>query len=190
MITAWRSHFGQGDFPFYWVELASYKAPTDPTGESWAWLREAQTQTLRLPATGQALAIDIGDPENIHPANKQEVGRRLALMAKALVYGLSVDYSGPVFSRASVEGNAIRVHFDFADNGLTAGGKPLQSFTIAGANRKFHPASASISGSTVLVRSAEVPAPLAVRYAWQNAPEANLFNGAGLPATPFRSDNW
>ena len=190
MITAWRSHFGQGDFPFYWVQLASYKPPTDPTGETWAWLREAQTQTLSLPATGQALAIDIGDSENIHPANKQEVGRRLALMAKAQVYGLSVDYSGPVFSRASVEGNAIRVHFEFADNGLTAGGKPLQSFTIAGADRKFHPASASISGSTVLVRSADVPAPLAVRYAWQNTPEANLFNGAGLPATPFRSDNW
>jgi sialate O-acetylesterase len=190
MITAWRSHFGQGDFPFYWVQLASYKAPTDPTGETWAWLREAQTQTLGLPATGQALAIDIGDPENIHPSNKQEVGRRLALMAKAQVYGLSVDYSGPVFTRAVVEGNAIRVHFDFADNGLTAGEKPLQSFVIAGADRKFHPASASISGSTVLVRSAEVPAPLAVRYAWQNAPEANLFNGAGLPATPFRSDSW
>jgi sialate O-acetylesterase len=190
MITAWRSHFGQGDFPFYWVQLAGYKAPDDPTGASWAWLREAQSQTLGLPATGQALAIDIGDPDNIHPGNKQEVGRRLALIAKARVYGLSVDFSGPVFSGATVEGGSIRVRFEFADNGLTAQGKPLQSFELAGADRKFHPASASISGSTVVVRSAEVPAPVAVRYAWQNAPEANLFNGAGLPATPFRSDDW
>jgi sialate O-acetylesterase len=190
MITAWRSHFGQGDFPFYWVQLAGYKAPDDPTGASWAWLREAQSQTLSLPATGQALAIDIGDPDNIHPGNKQEVGRRLALIAKARVYGLSVDYSGPVFSGATVEGGSIRVRFEFADNGLTAQGKPLQSFELAGADRRFHPASASISGSTVVVRSAEVPAPVSVRYAWQNAPEANLFNGAGLPATPFRSDDW
>ena len=190
MIPQWRSDFGQGDFPFYWVQLASYKAPADTTGETWAWLREAQAQTLSLPATGQALAIDIGDPDNIHPGNKQEVGRRLALIAKAQVYGLSVDYSGPVFSKAAVEGNSIRAHFAFADNGLTAAGKPLQSFEIAGADRKFHPASASISGNTVAVRSAEVPAPVAVRYAWKNAPDANLFNGAGLPATPFRSDNW
>jgi sialate O-acetylesterase len=190
MVTEWRSNFGQGDLPFYWVQLASYKVPDDPTGATWAWLREAQTQTLSLPATGQASAIDIGDPDNIHPADKQEVGRRLALIAKARVYGISVDYSGPVFSSATVEGNSIRVRFEYADNGLTAAGKPLQSFELAGADRKFHPASASISGSTVVVRSAEVPAPVAVRYAWQNAPEANLFNGAGLPATPFRSDDW
>ena len=190
MIQDWRSQFGQGDFPFYWVQLASFNVPGDPTGASWAWLREAQAQTLSLPATGQALAIDIGDPDNIHPGNKQEVGRRLALIAKARVHGLSVDYSGPVYSGATAEGRSMRVHFEFADNGLTAAGKPLQAFELAGADRKFHPAAAAISGSTVVVRAAEVPAPVAVRYAWQNAPDANLFNGAGLPATPFRSDNW
>ncbi len=190
MITDWRARFGQGDIPFYWVQLASFRYPRDATGMSWAYLREAQSQTLGLPSTGQAVTIDTGDPDDIHPKNKQEVGRRLALIARANVYGLAGDFSGPVFLSATPEGAAMRVRFRHADDALTAAGKPLQSFELAGADRRFHPASAAISGHSILVRSAEVPSPVAVRYAWSNAPEANLFNGAGLPAAPFRSDSW
>jgi sialate O-acetylesterase len=190
MITDWREQFGQGDIPFYWVQLANYRYPRDPTGKKWAFLREAQAQALSLPATGQAVSIDVGDPDNIHPRNKQEVGRRLALIARANVYGIAGDFSGPVFAGANIEGGTMRVRFKFADNGLTAAGRPLQSFELAGADRRFHPALASIAGDSVVVRSAEVPAPVAVRYAWSNAPEANLFNGSGLPAAPFRSDSW
>lgn len=189
MITWWRAHFGQGDFPFYWVQLANYNAGN---GEStqWAFLREAQTQTLSLPNTGQALAIDIGNPDDIHPTNKQEVGRRLALIAKAQVYEVPGDFSGPMFASATREGAAMRVRFKYADNGLTAGGKPLQSFEVAGADQKFYPATARIDRDTVVVSAPEVKEPVAVRYAWRNSPEANLFNGAGLPACPFRSDSW
>ena len=190
MITDWRAQFGQGDVPFYWVQLANYRYLRDPPGRKWAFLREAQAQALSLPSTGQAVSIDVGDPDNIHPRNKQEVGRRLALIARANVYGIAGDSSGPVFAGANAEGGAMRVRFRFADNGLTASGKPLQSFELAGADRRFHPALAAIAGDSVVVRSAEVPAPVAVRYAWSNAPEANLFNGSGLPAAPFRSDTW
>ena len=190
MITSWRAEFGQGDFPFYWVQLANFEQPKDPTHETWAFLREAQTQTLSLPETGQAVTIDIGNPGNIHPGNKQEVGRRLALIAKAKTYGVPVDDSGPMFAGADRVGAAMRVRFKFAGTGLIAVGRPLQSFELAGADRQFHPAEASIAGETLLVRSPEVPAPVAVRYAWRNAPDANLQNGAGLPASPFRSDSW
>jgi len=190
MITGWRAHFGQGDFPFYWVQVANYDIANDPTHEQWAFLREAQTQTLSLPATGQAITIDIGDPENIHFPNKQEVGRRLALIAKAQTYGIPGDFSGPLFTSAAREGPSLRVRFAYAENGLTAAGKPLQSFEVAGADRQFHPAGAVIAGDTLLVQSPQVTAPVAVRYAWRNAPDANLYNGAGLPACPFRSDDW
>jgi sialate O-acetylesterase len=190
MITSWRAAFGQGDLPFYWVQLANYARNDDPTHQTWAFLREAQTQTLSLPATGQAVAIDIGNPDDIHPANKQEVGRRLALIAKNRTYGIPGDFSGPVFARAVREGSSLRVTFTYAETGLTAAGKPLQSFEVAGADRQFHPAAASIEGDSLLVRSPNVPSPEAVRYAWRNAPEANLYNGAGLPAAPFRSDGW
>jgi sialate O-acetylesterase len=190
MIAAWRAHFGQGDTPFYWVQLAGYPMPHDPSGATWAYLREAQAQALSLPATGMAVAIDLGDPKTIHPHNKQEVGRRLALIAKNQVYGLTGDYSGPVFAGAERAGPVMRVRFRFADNGLTAAAKPLQSFELAGADRKFYPATASIVRDTVLVQSPQVPSPVAVRYAWHDFPEANLYNGAGLPAVPFRSDDW
>ena len=190
MITAWRAHFGQGDFPFYWVQLANYASASDPTHQTWAFLREAQTDTLNLPNTGQAVTIDLGDPANIHPHNKQEVGRRLALLAKVNTYGIPDDCSGPVFVSANAEGSALRLHFKYADAGLTAADKPLQSFEVAGADRQFHPAAAMIAGSTVVVQSPAVPIPVAVRYAWRNAPDANFYNGAGLPAAPFRSDRW
>ena len=187
MITQWRQAFGQGDVPFYWVQLANFKTDKPDSG-AWPLLREAQTQTLALPATGQAIAIDIGNPDDIHPRNKQEVGRRLALIAMSQAYGQTMDDSGPVFLRANPEKNRLRIEFAHAVTGLIARDKPLQSFEVAGADGVYRPATADIEGDTVVVRAAEVPAPVAVRYAWSNSPEANLFNGAGLPAVPFRSD--
>lgn len=190
MITAWRSHFGQGDFPFYWVSLANYRVPEDPTGTSYAFLREAQAKTLALPNTGQALAIDIGNPDDIHPANKQAVGRRLALLARQRVYGITSDDTGPTLALALPEGSAMRVRFAHAESGLLAHEKPVQSLEVAGADRVFRPAEGRIDRDTLLVNSPLVKQPVAVRYAWKNAPEANLYNGAGLPASPFRSDDW
>jgi len=189
LIRTWRQHFGQADLPFFWVQLAGFKY-SDPFNLESALLREAQTNTLSLPATGQALTIDIGDKNDIHPRNKQEVGRRLALLARAKVYDMPVDFSGPVFAGFTHEGSALRVHFTHAGTGLTARDKPLQSLQIAGADRRFYWATAKIDRDSILVSAKEVAAPVAVRYAWFNAPEANLYNGAGLPAAPFRSDDW
>ena len=190
MIRAWRAQWNQGDFPFYFVQLANFIVKDDESGRTWAHLREAQTQALALPNTGMAVIIDIGDANDIHPRNKQEVGRRLALLAKAKVYDIAVDWSGPVFVGAQREGAALRVKFTRVDDGLTAGGKPLQAFEIAGTDRQFYPATARIERGTVVVSAPEVPEPAAVRYAWTNNPDANLFNGTGLPAEPFRSDDW
>jgi sialate O-acetylesterase len=190
MITAWRAHFGQGDIPFFWVSLANYKVPADATGLSYAFLREAQTKTLTLPNTGQALAIDLGDPDNIHPTNKQAVGRRLALLARNRVYDVIGDDTGPTFSAATREGAGLRVRFTHAEGGLISHAKPVQSLELAGADRVFRPAEGRIDRDTLFVTSPLVRQPVAVRYAWKNAPEANLYNGAGLPAVPFRSDNW
>jgi sialate O-acetylesterase len=196
MITTWRAHFGQGDLPFYWVNLANFRVPGDATHMTYAFLREAQTKTLALPNTGQALAIDIGDPDDIHPLNKQDVGRRLALLARNRVYGIIGDDTGPTFTGVLREtlpggrGEALRVRFTHAQSGLIAREKPVQSVEIAGADRVFHRATATIERDTLLVSSPAVKAPVAVRYAWRNAPEANLYNGAGLPAVPFRSDDW
>ena len=138
----------------------------------------------------RSVTIDIGEPDDIHPKNKQEVGRRLALIARAKVYEATVDFSGPVFSEARREGAEMRVFFSTGAEGLTAHNKPLQSFELAGADKVFRPALARIEGNTVVVFSKEVSEPVAVRYAWRNAPVANLFNSAGLPAAPFRSDEW
>jgi sialate O-acetylesterase len=195
LIVAWRAHLGQGDVPFFWVNLAGFRYPSDPTGIAAAALREAQTQTLTLPNTGQAIAIDIGAANDIHPTNKQEVSRRLALLAKHRVYGFVGDDMGPVFASATREPlaagtAALRVRFTHAGNGLIAYYKPVQSLQVAGADRVFHPAEARIDRDTLLVFSRAVREPVAVRYAWSNAPEANLYNGVGLPATPFRSDEW
>jgi len=190
MITAWRAHFGQGDLPFFWVQLPDGDPPGEGPGEARAHLREAQSRALVLPSTGQAVAIDIGGAGNAKGRNIQEVGRRLSLIAKAKAYSIPVDYSGPVFREMAVEGPSVRVRFSCAGDGLTASGKPLQSFEVAGADRVFHPAAAVIQGDAVVVRSVAVAEPVAVRYAWRNAPEANLYNGAGLPAGPFRSDDW
>lgn len=190
MITAWRAHFGQGDFPFYWVQLANFNSPSDPSGITWAFLREAQTQTLSLPQTGQTITIDIGEANDIHPTNKQEVGRRLALIAKIKTYGIAGDCEGPTFASATPEKNALRVRFTHLAGGLVAHSKPSQSLQVAGADRKFYPATGVIERDGLLVSAPGVKEPVAVRYAWSNSPEANLYNSAGLPVVPFRSDRW
>lgn len=190
MISAWRAQWGLGDFPFYFVQLPNYGQTYDPTNRTWAWLREAQTTALKLPNTGMAVTIDCGDPKDIHPQNKPVVGRRLAAVALAQTYGVPGDWSGPRFAGATREGSAMRVRFTHVDTGLIAAGKPPPAFELAGADRTFYPATASIDRDTVIVKSPDVPEPVAVRYAWSNTPDANLFNGAGLPAAPFRSDDW
>jgi sialate O-acetylesterase len=188
LITEWRARFGQGNLPFYWVSLPKFKSGGD--GLSWARLRDALTQTLALPATGQAVAIDVGDPGNVHPTHKQPVGHRLALLAEAEQYGLPVDCCGPTFAGAAPEGSALRVRFAHAGGGLVVSGGSLQAFEVAGADRKFFPAAARLDGEAVVVSSPRVPAPAAVRYAWSDAPEAHLYNRAGLPALPFHSEAW
>ena len=194
MITDWRGQWGQGEFPFYIVQLANYHgAPKEPADGGVARVREAQWQvSQRLPGTGLAVAIDIGE-ENIHPRNKQDVGKRLALQALHHTYGRAATCSGPIYRGMKVEGAAIRISFDHAEGGL-AGKGPLKWFAIAGDDRKFVWADAKIdgdTGNTVVVSSPQVPQPVAVRYAWADNPEGcNLYNAAGLPMAPFRTDDW
>ena len=190
MIHSWRTQWGQDNLPFFFVQLANFTVSNDPSNRGWARLRDVQAHALSLPSTGMAVAVDIGEARNIHPANKQEVGRRLALIAKAQVYGIPGDFSGPVFAFVTGEHAALRVHFTHAGTGLISANQPVQSLEVAGADQKFYPATGKIERDTLLVSAREVPVPLAVRYAWTNAPVANLFNGAGLPAVPFRSDDW
>lgn len=193
MIADWRAAWGQGDFPFLFVQLANFTAAAkDPGDSDWAELRDAQLFTLRsVPATGMAVAIDIGDAGNIHPANKQEVSRRLSLWALAGIQGTQAASSGPLYTGATVEDARIRVAFDHLGGGLVAKGGPLQRFAIAGADRTWVWADAVIDGDSVLVSSPQVAEPVAVRYAWANNPDGcNLYNKAGLPASPFRTDDW
>lgn len=191
LIKDWRKNFQQGDFPFYFVQLANFMKPVKDPGESaWAELREAQTKTLSLPNTGMASAIDIGNADDIHPKNKQEVGRRLALIALAKNYGKQVSYSGPLYQSFIKQGKAIKLTFKHADGGLKAQDGTLVGFEIAGADKKFYWAKAAITGNQVTVSSDAVANPVAVRYSWANNPNGNLYNGAGLPASPFRTDDW
>ncbi|HWR49972.1 MAG TPA: sialate O-acetylesterase, partial [Bryobacteraceae bacterium] len=183
MIRDWRQAWGVGDFPFFFVQLANFKTSPEST---WPELREAQLDTLALNNTGMAVTIDIGNPADIHPTNKQDVGLRLALAARAVAFGEKIEYSGPLFRQATQEGGVLRVWFDHAA-GLKANSNPLTGFEVAGADRKFVPAEARIEGSTVVLSNPGVAAPVHVRYAWVDSPEATLFNGAGLPASPFRS---
>lgn len=190
MIRDWRSRFQSGDFPFYFVQLASFmKRAATPSPSAWAELREAQLMTTRLPNTGMATTIDIGDAEDIHPKNKQEVGRRLALIALNKVYGQQNEYSGPLYQSQKITGNKMMVRFEHA-KGMKAKENVLQGFTIAGADKQFYRASAIVNGNTVMVTAPEVKTPVAVRYAWGDNPDANLINAAGLPASPFRTDAW
>lgn len=192
MITDWRSHWKQGDFPFYFVQLANYMKPAvKPVASAWAELRDAQLQTLALPNTGMAVAIDIGDTEDIHPKNKQEVGRRLALIALTKTYGYQIPYSGPLYESQKINGSEITITLKHTDKGLkTDNNKQLSGFAVAGKDQVFHWAKAVIKGNNVIVSSSEVKNPVAVRYAWGNNPDAGLYNGAGLPASPFRTDQW
>ena len=192
MINSWRKQFGH-EFPFYIVQLANYKKlQTNPVESSWAELREAQLFTAKhLNNTGLAVAIDIGEAGNVHPHNKQDVGKRLALAVRAQTYGEKITYSGPVYKTYKIEGNSIRLSFEHTDGGLqTKNGEKLQGFTIAGADHEFYWADASIEGNEIIVSSPEVKFPVAVRYAWADNPICNLYNGAGLPASPFRTDSW
>jgi sialate O-acetylesterase len=185
MIRDWRKAWGIGDFPFLFVQLANYRSGPN---SRWPELREAQMQTLAVTNTGMAVTIDIGEADNIHPRNKQEVGRRLALAARALAYGEKLEYSGPLFRTAVPEPGAVRVTFDHAGSGLTSkDGAPLKGFLVAGSDRRFVPAEARIDGNSVVVTSASIERPLFVRYGWEDAPECNLYNAEGLPASPFRS---
>jgi sialate O-acetylesterase len=182
MIRDWRKAWGEGDFPFLFVQLANYKANVQ-----WPDIREAQRQTLSLANTGMAVTIDVGNPTDIHPTNKQDVGLRLALAARATVYGEKIEYSGPTLRAAARDGSSLRVWFDHAA-GLTAkGGGDLKGFEIAGANKQFVAAQAKIDGTTIVVSSPSVPEPAFVRYAWADNPDCNLYNAAGIPASPFRS---
>jgi sialate O-acetylesterase len=193
LIESWRRASDNRDLEFLIVQLPNHGATPDQPGESaWAELREAQLMTLkRVPHTGLAVTIDVGDPNDLHPHRKREVGQRLALWALGTVYSQPTVYSGPIYESIDINGSDIAIHFTHLGAGLeTHGGGELQGFAVAGSDRKFHWAGARIVGDTVVVSSPEVPKPVAVRYAWADSPRCNLFNKDGLPASPFRSDDW
>ncbi len=206
MIEDWRKQWGQGDFPFYFVQLANFRAPSErPLDlDHWANLRESQLKTLSVSQTGMAIAIDIGEAEDVHPRNKIEVGRRLARLALASDYGREIVSSGPLYSAAEFEGSKAVIRFDHVAEGLMVGHKedlwspveavdsPLTYFQICGADRKWKWAQARIVDSDrVEVWNDAIAEPVAVRYAWASNPEGcNLYNSAGLPASPFRTDSW
>jgi sialate O-acetylesterase len=192
MIRSWRQNWGRGDLPFLFVQLANFlEIKPEPADSAWAELREAQAMTLGLPNTGMAVIIDIGEANDIHPRNKQDVGKRLALWALAKSYGQNVVYSGPLYKSMRRDGNKIALEFDHVGGRLVAQhDDPLTGFAIAGADRRFVWADARIEGQTVVVSSEQVREPVAVRYAWADNPVCNLYNEAGLPASPFRTDDW
>ncbi len=206
LIGGWRTKWNQGDFPFYIVQISNY-AKIDPArrdaGMNWAKLREAQLKALEITNTGLAVTIDIGESEDIHPKNKQDVGKRLALWALADAYGKDITPSGPLYRSHRVEDGKIRISFDHSKNGLMIGKKEglasvapdpaskLLWIEIAGEDRIFKPAEAVIEGAELVIFSSEVPAPVAARYAFLQDPAgANLYNNEGLPASPFRTDSW
>jgi sialate O-acetylesterase len=195
MITDWRKRWNEGDFPFYFVQLASFNAANgnSKNGSTWAELREAQTKTLSLPNTGMAVIIDIGDSSNIHPKDKQDVGKRLAAIALHNLYGENNVYNGPAYSSMKTDGNRAIISFKNTGGGLEVHDKYgyIKGFEIAGADKQFHYAQAHITGNTVMVYNESVSNPVAVRYGWaDNNLEDNLFNAEGFPAWPFRTDNW
>jgi sialate O-acetylesterase len=183
MIRDWRNQWGEGDFPFLFVQIANWN--TEP-GELWPEVRDAQRRALALKNTGMAVTIDIGDPVDIHPKNKQDVGLRLALAARAIAFGEKIEWSGPLVRQVTREEHGLRVWFDHA-GGLMAKGAEVTGFEVAGADGKYSPAEAKIEGESVIVSSVAVPAPVSVRYAWAANPTCNLFNKDGLPASPFQA---
>jgi sialate O-acetylesterase len=184
LIEDWRHEWGVGDFPFLFVQISNFKSSP---AEDWAELREQQLKTLALANTAMAVTIDIGNPDNVHPTDKVDVGMRLALAARALSYGEDVSYSGPIFRQATPEGHSMRIWFDHHAKGLVAKGGTLTSFEVAAADGVFVPATATIDGDTVLATSDAIGEPKFARYGWANSPQCNLFNGEGLPASPFNS---
>ena len=204
MISDWRGRWGQGDFPFLFVQLASFQAPASQPVEksAWAVIRDMQLRTLKVPNTAMAVAIDIGEANNIHPGDKVDVAHRLALAARKNVYGEQLECSGPLYDGMTVEGDKARIRFQHA-KGLKIAAHPqmypdlvptvpaeLGAFAIAGADRNWVPAKAVIDGETVVVSSEQVKQPVAVRYGWANNPSCHLYNEANLPASPFRTDDW
>ncbi|MCS7253449.1 MAG: sialate O-acetylesterase [Armatimonadota bacterium] len=189
LINDWRKAWGI-DFPFLFVQLANFmQRKPEPSESAWAELREAQLLTLlKVPRTGMAVAIDIGEANDIHPKNKQDVGKRLSLAARAIAYGESIVYSGPIYDRMVVENSKIRIYFKHVGSGLVAKDEKLTGFAISGEDGKFVWAEAEIDGDTVVVWSQKVDKPVAVRYAWADNPDCNLYNKEGLPASPFRTD--
>ncbi|HXB43799.1 MAG TPA: sialate O-acetylesterase [Puia sp.] len=195
MITDWRQQWSEGNFPFYFVQLASFNAGNGDSehGSSWAELREAQTMTLGLPNTGMAVTTDIGEALDIHPKNKQDVGKRLAAAALSNAYAHVQEYSGPLYQSMQTDGNKIILSFTHTGSGLMAKDKYgyIKGFEVAGSDQKFHYARANIDGDKVIVNGEGVAMPVAVRYAWaDNALEANLYNKEGFPASSFRTDSW
>lgn len=182
MIQDWRNHWVEGAFPFLFVQLPNWNP-----GTAWPELREQQTEALHLKNTGMAVTIDIGDPNNIHPKDKQDVGARLSLAARAIAYGEPIEDSGPMFRQVTEEGDRLRVWFNHTGGGLTSKNGTLRGFEVAGADRKYFPAQSTIDDDTVVVSSPSVPVPVAVRYGWVPNPDCNLYNGANLPASPFKA---
>lgn len=192
MIKDWRKQWGR-EFPFLFVQLANFKkADTQPQESDWAELREAQSMTLQLPKTAMSVIIDLGEADDIHPVNKEDVGKRLALAARKTAYGeKGIVASGPTYKNMKIKDDKIILFFENIGNGLTARNGKLKQFAIAGADKKFVWADAVINGNTVIVSSPSVKTPIAVRYAWSDNPEGcNLYNSEGLPTSPFRTDHW
>lgn len=192
LVADWRERWGQGDFPFLWVQLPNFKAVNEDPGaaSSWALMRESMLLSLKTPNTGMAVAIDVGDAKNIHPKNKQAVGQRLAQWALAETYGQNIPASGPLYISHRIQDGRVTMTFERAHGLRTSGGQPLKGFAIAGQDRQWHWAQAKIEGRSIVVWHPQVKSPVAVRYAFGDNPQCNLENGAGLPASPFRTDDW
>ena len=193
LISSWRKLWGVGDFPFLYVQLANFMAAKDlPSSSNWGILRESQSKALELPSTGQAVIIDIGEANDIHPRNKQDVGKRLALAAQKLTYSKELVFSGPTYNSMSRNASKVILTFNHTGSGLQAKGNgALGGFAIAGEDKKFVWAEAKIVGNTIEVWATDIEEPIAVRYAWADNPStANLYNKEGLPASPFRTDDW
>lgn len=202
LIAGWRQRWGQGDFPFLYVQLPNWSAGGADHDE-WAYLREAQQLTLSLPNTGMAVTIDIGDPNDVHPKDKLHVAQRLALVARHVIYGQTLDWSGPMFESLTIQGAEAHVRLNHAEGGLSIAAPPWQpagaarvltdeptGFVVAGEDHVFHPAHARLADGQIIVTSADVAHPVAVRYGWLNSPVCNVYGKSGLPLAPFRTDDW
>ena len=189
MIQQWRNSWGEGDFPFLFVQLTNYSRGFR-FPDVWPTTRESQATALALPKTGMAVAMDIGDHQSMFPKNKQDVGRRLALAAEAIAYGQKIEYQGPSFKSMRVDNGTVHLQFTHVAGGLVVHGESLKGFVVAGEDQKFFPAEAKIEGAEVVLSSPQVAKPAAVRYAWANDPECTLYNEAGLPAPQLRTDDW